>query len=152
MSHSNGQAEIYVKIVKGILNKVKAEHKDPHLSILQYRNTPTDNLGSPAQLLMNRRLRLKHAVTLKHLKPKVISQKTVHEKLARKHSEKQNYFYNKSKRNLNELKPGDTIRVQNEKKMGTRCSRSESRHTTIVSRSITTRVIQEKSETSHENE
>ena len=81
MSHSNGQAEIYVKIVKGILNKAKAEHKDPYLSILLYRNTPSDNLGSPAQLLMNRRLRSKFPlpVTLKHLKPKVISQKTIHE-------------------------------------------------------------------------
>ena len=115
MSNSNGQAEIYVKIVKGILNKAKAEHKDPYLSILQYRNTPTDNLGSPAQLLMNRRLRSKLPVTLKHLKPKVISQKIVHEKLTQK-QEKQKYFYDKSKRNLNDLRPGDTIRVQSEKK------------------------------------
>ena len=115
MSNSNGQAEIYVKIVKGILNKAKAEHKDPYLSILQYRNTPIHSLGSPAQLLMDRRLNSKLPVTLKHLKPKVISQKTVHEKLTQK-QEKQKYFYDKSKRNLNELKPGDTIRVQNEKK------------------------------------
>ena len=35
------------KIVKGILNKPKAENKDPYLSILSYRNTPIDNLGSP---------------------------------------------------------------------------------------------------------
>ena len=54
-------------------------------------------------------------VTLKHLKPKVISQKIVHEKLTQK-QEKQKYFYDKSKRNLNELRPGDTIRVQSEKK------------------------------------
>ena len=84
MSNSNGQAEIYVKIVKGILNKAKSEHKDPYLSMLQYRNTPIDNLGSPAQLLMNRRLRSKLPVTQKHLKPKVISQKTVREKLTKK--------------------------------------------------------------------
>ena len=71
--------------------------------------------GSPAPLLMNRRLRSKPPVTLKHLKPNVISQKTVHEKLTRK-QEKQKYFYDKSKRKLNELKPGDTIRVQKEKK------------------------------------
>ena len=64
---------------------------------------------------MDRRLNSKLPVTLKHLKPKVISQKTVHEKLTQK-QEKQKYFYDKSKRNLNELKPGDTIRVQNEKK------------------------------------
>ena len=57
MSNSNGQAEIYVKIVKEILNKAKAENKDPYLSILNYRNTSIDTLGSSAQLLMNRRLR-----------------------------------------------------------------------------------------------
>ena len=78
MSNSNGQAEIYVKIVKGILNKTKAEKKDPYLTILNYRNTRIDNLGSPAQLLMNRRLRSKLPVVQKQLKPKVISQKTVH--------------------------------------------------------------------------
>ncbi|MCG7876437.1 MAG: RNase H-like domain-containing protein [Candidatus Thiodiazotropha endolucinida] len=114
MSNSNGQAEIYVKIVKGILDKSKAENKDPYLSILNYRNTPIDNLGSPAQLLMNRRLRSKLPVTQKLLKPKIINQKTVHEKLTKK-QEKQKYFYDKSSKNLSHLSPGDTIRVQNEK-------------------------------------
>ena len=98
-----------------ILYKSNVEHKDPYLSTLQYRNTRVDNLGSPAKLLMNRRLRLKLPVTLKHLKTKVISQKTVHEKLIQK-QEKQKYFYDKSKRKLNELKPGDTILVQKKKK------------------------------------
>ena len=56
MSNSNRQAEIYVKIVKGILNKENAKNKDPYLSILNYRNIPIDNQGSPAQLLTNRRL------------------------------------------------------------------------------------------------
>ena len=115
MSNSNGQAEIYVKIVKGILNKAKAENKDPYLSILSYRNTPIDNLGSPAQLLMNRRLRSKLPVIQKQLKPKVISQKTVHEKLTKK-QQKQKFFYDKSSKNLSKLNPGDTVRVQNDKK------------------------------------
>ena len=56
-SNSNGLEEIYVKIVKQILTKSKAENKDPYLSILNYPNTPIDDLGSPAQFLMNRRLR-----------------------------------------------------------------------------------------------
>ena len=114
MSNSNGQAEIYFKIVKGILNREKAEHKDPYLSILQYRYTPVDNLGQPAQLLMNRRLSSKLPITLKHLESKVISQKTSHEKLTRK-QEKQKYLCDKSKGKLNELAPGDTICAQNEK-------------------------------------
>ena len=46
MSNLNGLAEIYVKIVKQILTKSKTENKDPYLSILNYRNTPIDDLRS----------------------------------------------------------------------------------------------------------
>lgn len=54
---SNGLAEKYVQISKRILDKAKAENKDPYLSLLEYRKAPVDNLKSPAQLLMSRRLR-----------------------------------------------------------------------------------------------
>lgn len=114
-SQSNGQAESSVKIVKGILNKSKAEHKDPYLSMLNYRNTPIDNLGSPAQLLMNRRLRSKLPTTQKHLKPNIIRQKKVHEKLSKK-QDKQKHFFDRSSKPLSQLKPGDSIRIQTEKK------------------------------------
>ena len=115
MSNSNGLAETYVKIVKQILTKSKAENKDPYLSILNYRNTPIDDLGSPAQLLMNRRLRSLLPITQTLLKPKVISRKRVREKLSKK-QRKQKYFYDKRSRDLTQLNPGDTIRVQRENK------------------------------------
>ena len=50
---ANGLAEKFVQTVKRLLNKAKADHQDPYLSILEYRNTPIDNIGSPAQLLMS---------------------------------------------------------------------------------------------------
>ena len=115
MSNSNGLAEIYVKIVKQILTKSKAENKDPYLSILSYRNTPIDDLGSPAQLLMNRRSRSSLPITQTLLKPKVIGRKRVHEKLSKK-QRKQKYLYNKTRRDLSQLNQGDAIRIQRENK------------------------------------
>ena len=115
MSNSNGLTEIYVKIVKQILTKSKTENKDLYLSILNYRNTPIDDLGSPAQLLMNKRLRYSLPITQTLLIPKVIGRKRVHEKLSKK-QRKQKYFYDKRSRDLSQLNPGDTIRVQRENK------------------------------------
>ena len=82
MSNSNDLAEIYVTIVKQILTKPKAGNKDPYLSILNYSNTPINDLGSPAQLLINRRLRSSLRITQTLLKPKAIGRKRVHEKLS----------------------------------------------------------------------
>jgi transposase InsO family protein len=52
---SNGLAERTVQT--DLLQKAKASGEDPYLSLLSYRNTPVSDAGSPAQLLMNRRLR-----------------------------------------------------------------------------------------------
>ena len=77
---SNGLAERTVQTAKSILDKAKAENKDPYLSLLEYRNTPVDNLKSPAQLLMSRRLRSILPATAKHLQPQIASQQAVHER------------------------------------------------------------------------
>jgi transposase InsO family protein len=54
---SNGMAERGVGIVKNILNKVKESNGDPYLAMLAYRMAPREMGKSPAELLMNRRLR-----------------------------------------------------------------------------------------------
>ena len=64
---------------------------------------------------MNRRLRSSLPITQTLLKPKVIGRKRVHEKLSKK-QRKQKYFYDKRSRDLSQLNPGDTIRVQRENK------------------------------------
>ena len=43
--------------VKNLLTKEKTDNRDPYLGLLEYRNTPIDEFGSPAQVLMSRRLR-----------------------------------------------------------------------------------------------
>ena len=55
---SNGRAENAVKTCKTLLKKAKADGEDPLLALLDWRNTPTEGMGtSPAQRLMGRRTR-----------------------------------------------------------------------------------------------
>ena len=56
-SRSNGLAEKTLQTVKALLEKAKEDKKDPHLSILEARNTPVDNYKSPAELVCGRQLR-----------------------------------------------------------------------------------------------
>jgi hypothetical protein len=54
---SNGFVERNVQTVKSLLKKAKQDKRDPYLAMLEYRNTPEENLGTPTQLLMGRRTR-----------------------------------------------------------------------------------------------
>lgn len=110
---SNGLAEKTVQTAKRILDKAKAENKDPYLSLLEYRNTPVDNLKSPAQLLMSRRLRSILPATAKHLQPQVACQQTVRERREVCQQRQQSYF-NRSARPLPHLPIGTPIRFQQE--------------------------------------
>ena len=53
---ANGKVESAVKTAKRLLRKALTASTDPYLAILDYRNTPTQGVGSsPAQRLMSRR-------------------------------------------------------------------------------------------------
>jgi len=55
---SNGRAENAVKTCKNLMKKAKTDGQDPLLALLDWRNTPTEGIGtSPAQRLMGRRTR-----------------------------------------------------------------------------------------------
>ena len=71
-SQANGLIEKAVHTVKSLLTKAKQDHRDPYLGLLEYRNTPIDDVGSPAQLLMSRRLRSIIPTTGAQLQPKVL--------------------------------------------------------------------------------
>lgn len=43
---------IFLKTVKSMLEKARINGKDPYISLLEYRNTPTD-VESPAKLFMS---------------------------------------------------------------------------------------------------
>jgi transposase InsO family protein len=55
-AQSNGRAENAVKIAKRIMTKAREAGSDPLLALLEWRNTPSEQLGpSPAQLMFGRR-------------------------------------------------------------------------------------------------
>ena len=61
---SNGLSERFVQTVKKMMGKTLEDGKEPHLAILEYRNTPVSGISySFAQLLMNRRLKDKLPTT-----------------------------------------------------------------------------------------
>ena len=70
---ANGLAEKYVGIVKNILKKSKQNKQDIYQGLLAYRTTPIDDLASPGELLMNRRLKSNLPTNPELLKPKVIN-------------------------------------------------------------------------------
>ena len=69
---ANGMAEKLVQIVKRLLNKAKQDNQDPYMSLLIHRNTNIDNLASPAQMLIGRRLRTNLPVIPKQLDPRTV--------------------------------------------------------------------------------
>ncbi|UYV63185.1 hypothetical protein LAZ67_2003377, partial [Cordylochernes scorpioides] len=57
LHRSNGLAERNIQTIKNQLIKCRDEGSDPFLAILAYRNTPKNDLPSPAQLCLSRSLR-----------------------------------------------------------------------------------------------
>ncbi|KAK7111890.1 hypothetical protein V1264_011443 [Littorina saxatilis] len=112
-SQANGLAERSVQTMKDMLKKAQASGQDPYIALLQYRNTPFPDSFSPAQLLMNRRLRTTLPVTDAHLTPCVPDQ-TVVQRAKAKTRERQVSDYNKSARPQPRptLHPGDNVRMQ----------------------------------------
>ena len=94
-----------------LLTKPKAEGKDPYLSLLEYRNTPIDDVGSPAQLLMSRRLQSILPNTLSQLQPSVVDPRKVEEKLKKKQG-RQKEYYDVGSQVLPSLQHGEMVRVQ----------------------------------------
>ena len=86
-----------------------------YLGLLEYRNTPIDGIGSPAQLLMSRRLRSVIPTTDAQLQPKAIAPDQVREKLKLKQA-KQKHYFNKHSKHLPMLEEGDRVRVQTGKR------------------------------------
>ncbi|CAB3981992.1 retrotransposon-like family member retr-1 [Paramuricea clavata] len=98
-SQANGLAERTVQTIKDILVKSKKDQQDPYLSLLEYRNSPIDDVGSPAQLLMNGRLCSRIPQTILQLKPRVLDPVDVKKKLNLK-QQKQKFYYDRQSKSL----------------------------------------------------
>ena len=92
--------------VKNLLTKEKTDNRDPYLGLLEYRNTPIDKVGSPAQLFMSRRPRSIIPTTEAQLQLRVQDPNKVKEKLRLK-QEKQRYYFDQHTKQLTVRKKGD---------------------------------------------
>jgi len=109
---SNGKAENAVKTAKNLLEKALKSNQDPYLALLDWRNTPTETVNtctSPVQRLFSRRTKMLLPTSNRLLKatvPEDIGQKMKLQKA------KQSIYYNKGAKELEELRPGDIVRIQ----------------------------------------
>ncbi|XP_014677177.1 PREDICTED: uncharacterized protein K02A2.6-like [Priapulus caudatus] len=108
---ANGLVEKTVSTVKSLLKKAQEDGKDPYLGLLEYRNTPLDGIGSPAQMLMGRRLRSTIPMTSAQLQPGTINPTKVQAQL-RKKQQVQKAYFDKGSKSLSALETGDTVRIQ----------------------------------------
>ena len=70
-----GLAEKSAQIVKHLLNKAKNDGTDPYLGLLEYRNTPIDNICSPVQLSTMSHQLISVMPTMSHLNSTVVEAK-----------------------------------------------------------------------------
>ena len=105
---ANGQAEKAVHIAKMIL-----QQPDPVKALMTYRSTPIPALGvTPARLMMGREIRTTLPILPLNLRPKIASRKQLKEADKSTKSKSALYFNNRhGAKPLDELKPGDDIRV-----------------------------------------
>lgn len=105
---SNGRAENAVKTCKNLMKKAKASGEEPLLALLDWRNTPTESIGtSPAPRLMGRRTR-----TLLPTHQNLLKADHGTNKKLEKRKAKQAKLYNDKCKPLEPLQQGSTIRMR----------------------------------------
>lgn len=92
-----------------MLEKARIDGKDPYISLIKYRNTPTD-VESPAKLLMSRQLRSILLITKNQLKPKVVPD-DIRQKRKITQNRQKTYF-DVGSRKLSSLSPGQRVRFR----------------------------------------
>ena len=108
---SNGKAENAVKTIKRLFSKCKEAGQSEFLALLDWRNTPTEGLGSsPAQRFLGRRCRTQLPVTETLLRPAYDTEADARALKGKR--EKQALYYNRHTRDLPPLQAGETVRMQ----------------------------------------
>jgi len=97
-----------------LLEKAKCHEKDPYISLLELHNTSVDNLGSPAQLSINRRLKSILPTNPEQLAPRIIDPNRVTACL-KNNQEIRKQYYDRGTKQLPPLKPNDPVRLQVQK-------------------------------------
>ena len=107
---SNGKIENAVKTAKNLMTKAVESEQDPHLALLDWRNTPTEGPGSsPAQRLFGLRTRTLLPKSSMLLNPKIPTEVPL---TLMKQKAKQAMNYNHSTKELNDLRIGDVVHIK----------------------------------------
>lgn len=107
---SNGKVESAIRICKIMLKKVQLAKTDVYLSLLDHRNSPTQQTySSPAQRLFGIRTCTLLSVSSQLLKPEI--QSNVVTKPATARSQQASY-YNKLSKSLPEIQPGEVVQMK----------------------------------------
>ena len=93
--------------MKSLLEKAKDDNNDPHLAMLEAKNTPVDNYRSPAELVVGRQLRSVLPVNPINLKTKTIDDAESKER-RKKNKEKQRK-YDQHTKEMKELRSGKAV-------------------------------------------
>lgn len=111
-SQTNGKVESAIKTAKRLLRKACKAGSDPYLAILDYRNTPTQGVGSsPAQRLMSCRTKTLLPATNQLLRPQASSTAEQRTKLVERQTE-QKLYYDRHAKDLQPLSKGDVVRIK----------------------------------------
>ena len=108
---SNGKAENAVQTVKRLFKKYKASGQSEYLALLDWRNTPTEGVGtSPAQRLFGRRCKTLLPVSGTLLQPRHSTEEETRAIMGMKR--RQQHFYNRHTRPLQPIVPGQSVRMR----------------------------------------
>ena len=108
---SNGKVENAVKTIKWLFSKCHETGQSELLALLDWRNTPTEGLGSsPAQRFFGRRCRIQLPMTETLLKPTYDTQADA--RVLQGKQEKQALYYNWQAHDLQPLRAREVFRMQ----------------------------------------
>lgn len=107
---SNGLAEKAVQTVKNTIAKCFENGDDIYLSLLELRNTPRDNMGSPMQRLMGRRGKTLLPITDNLRRPEIQNSESIASKLLN-HRQTQKFYYDQNSKVKEELDPNKAVRI-----------------------------------------
>ncbi len=112
---SNGMVERHIETVKYMLKKALHDNRDPHLALLEYRNTPiSSDIPSPSELMFNRKInglmprREDFFPTRNH--------EDTREKLIAR-QQKQKKYFDKGCRDLPEINEGDVVFINDHQQL-----------------------------------
>ena len=108
---SNGLAEKAVQTIKRMMIKCIQTNTDFYLALMDLRNCPREDIGSPSQRLMGRTIQSLIPTTESALRPRTIPPEVVIRGLERMKEKEKNY-YDRSKKSLPSCSPDQAIRMK----------------------------------------